>query len=135
MIHNKPDSKDPSDHPETGRVSLVFENPDGSTLRLTRAIVGTGERDEDEDEVCETKYTIDEAEVSEEDFRARLLEVGVNTKAHNSLVFQVRRQKRAQAPASPLACIRLPQIASCTAAAVSTSGLDTNSVSYARSCV
>lgn len=67
-------------------MSLVFENTDGSTMHLTRSIVGSGDS---EHRSYSSEYSIGKKRVSLEVFAAQLLELGINTKARNFLVFQV----------------------------------------------
>ena len=104
-------SEDAADHPTTGRVSFVFEGPNGTDIRFTRAIVGSGS---EEIRKFSSKFDIDGEDVSRAEFSTRLLALGINTKARNFLVFQVR------APALPgtagsvwlLGCITMPTHAS-----------------------
>jgi chromosome segregation ATPase len=80
-------SDHPSDHPDSGHVSLVFEHTDDTVLHFTRAIVGSGN---DEKKVYSSRYSIGKETVSAEIFTKRLLALGINVKARNFLVFQVR---------------------------------------------
>jgi hypothetical protein len=79
-------SDDPSDHPDSGHVSLVFERTDNTVLHFTRAIVGSGTG---EKRVYSSRYSIGNQTVSQTIFAKNLLALGINVKARNFLVFQV----------------------------------------------
>jgi hypothetical protein len=77
----------PGDHPTSGRVTLVFEDKGGSITRFTRAIVESGAGDS---ATYASRYQVGERIVTMDGFMEELLKIGINTKARNFLVFQVR---------------------------------------------
>lgn len=79
-------SDDPSDHPDTGHVSLVFEHADGAVVHFTRAIVASGR---DAALTYASRYTVAERTVTADAFAKHLLDLGINARAKNFLVFQV----------------------------------------------
>lgn len=80
-------SEDPFDHPTQGHVSLVFQKPDGAHINFSRLIVMSGSS---EHSTFSSRYSINDHVVSMDVFIQELLAVGINTRARNFLVFQVR---------------------------------------------
>lgn len=87
LLYRDDHSDAPEDHPQQGRVSFVFEAPHDATLRFTRTIKASGEEAK---RTAKSLFDIDGRELSKADFAEQLLQLGINTKARNFLVFQVR---------------------------------------------
>lgn len=86
LLFTNSQNKAAENHPTSGRVALVFEFPDKSQQRFARAIVPSSAGSS----TYVSKYHIDERTVTLDEFTKGLLKRGVNTKARNFLVFQVR---------------------------------------------
>eukprot|EP00892_Ulva_mutabilis_P002473 jgi/Ulvmu1/12226/UM086_0016.1 len=100
LLYSNRRSDMPADHPNDGRVSLVFQKQDGSTTKFTRAIVASGSA---ENVTFSSRYSIGAQNVSMEGFIQELLAVGINTRARNFLVFQGDIEKVAQQSPADLA--------------------------------
>jgi structural maintenance of chromosome 1 len=89
LLYTNRNSESQVNHPSSGSVALVFQKSDGTVLRFKRAIIKTGSLDNPS---YSSRYSLDDQPTSMEAFMQKLLSVGINTRARNFLVFQVRPQ-------------------------------------------